>query len=113
MYAYYLKKMEEKESADMYERFDCPITRLSWFQREFPTCMAETYHGFPLSQNSLSNGSLQATLSGLDTPVTDFRKYKTIELHVRSPYEPRHDKTNKLSVLPTKTQISLGIHPVW
>ena len=28
-------------------------------------------------------------------------------------YEPRHDKTNKMSVRPAKTQISLGIQPVW
>ena len=28
-------------------------------------------------------------------------------------YEPRHDKTNKVSVRPVKTQISLGIRPVW
>ena len=27
--------------------------------------------------------------------------------------EPRHDKTNKMSVRPAKTQISLGILPVW
>ena len=27
--------------------------------------------------------------------------------------EPRHDKTNKMSVRPVKTQISLGIRPVW
>ena len=27
--------------------------------------------------------------------------------------EPRHDKTNKVSVRPGKTQISLGIPPVW
>ena len=27
--------------------------------------------------------------------------------------EPRHDKTNKMSVPPAKTQISLGIRPVW
>ena len=27
-------------------------------------------------------------------------------------FEPRHDKTNKTSVPPVKTQISLGIHPV-
>ena len=26
-------------------------------------------------------------------------------------YEPRHDKTNKISVLPAKSQNSLGIHP--
>ena len=28
-------------------------------------------------------------------------------------YEPQHDKTNKLSVRPGKTQISLDIRPVW
>ena len=27
--------------------------------------------------------------------------------------EPRHDKTNKMSVRSAKTQISLGICPVW
>ena len=28
-------------------------------------------------------------------------------------YEPRHDKTNKMSMRPAKTQISLGTRPVW
>ena len=28
-------------------------------------------------------------------------------------YEPRHDKTNKVRVRPAKTQISIGIRPVW
>ena len=28
-------------------------------------------------------------------------------------YELRHDKTNKMSVRQAKTQISLGIRPVW
>ena len=28
-------------------------------------------------------------------------------------YEPQHDKTNKVTVRPAKTQISLGIHRVW
>ena len=27
--------------------------------------------------------------------------------------EPRHDKTNKMGVRPAKTQVSLGIRPVW
>ena len=27
-------------------------------------------------------------------------------------YEPRHDKTNKVTMRPAKTQISLGIRPV-
>ena len=30
-----------------------------------------------------------------------------------SPYELQHDKTNKMSVRSAKTQISLGIRPVW
>ena len=34
---------------------------------------------------------------------------KDIKLHLN---EPRHDKTNKMSVRPAKTQISLGIRPV-
>ena len=29
-----------------------------------------------------------------------------------SEFEPRHDKTNKMSVRPAMTQISLGIRPV-
>ena len=28
-------------------------------------------------------------------------------------FEPPHDKTNKMSVRPAKTQISLGIRSVW
>ena len=30
-----------------------------------------------------------------------------------SKYEPPHDKTNNVVVRPAKTQINLGIHPVW
>ena len=30
-----------------------------------------------------------------------------------SRFEPRHDKTGKMCVRPAKTQISLGIRPVW
>ena len=32
--------------------------------------------------------------------------------HQSTQYEPRHDKTNKVTVCPAKTQISLGIRPV-
>ena len=35
------------------------------------------------------------------------------EHHSNLPFEPRHDKTNKIAVRPTKTQLSLGIRPVW
>ena len=33
--------------------------------------------------------------------------------HQNSTFEPPHDKTNKMTVRPAKTQISLGIRPVW
>ena len=36
-----------------------------------------------------------------------------IMVHKLKAYEPRHNKTNKMSVRPAKTQISLGIRPVW
>ena len=36
-----------------------------------------------------------------------------IILRFLSVFEPRHDKTNKVNVRPPKTQISLGIRPVW
>ena len=32
---------------------------------------------------------------------------------VKPIYEPRHDRTTKVTVRPGKTQISLGIRPVW
>ena len=34
------------------------------------------------------------------------------DIMMRTKSEPRHDKTNKMSVRPAKTQISLGIRPV-
>ena len=38
-------------------------------------------------------------------------KTRTDQLHSSS--EPTHDKTNKMTVRPAKTQISLGIRPAW
>ena len=35
------------------------------------------------------------------------------ELNQNKAYEPRHGKSNKMSLRPTKTQISMGIRPVW
>ena len=46
-------------------------------------------------------------------------KCVTTRLYLHNPffkawiYEPPNDKTNKMSVCPVKTQISLGICPVW
>ena len=44
----------------------------------------------------------------LPRPVWKFRI-----ISVNAVNEPRHDKTNKVAVRPAKTQISLGICPVW
>ena len=38
--------------------------------------------------------------------------YPSVNLVFTLAFEPRHDKTNKMSVRPAKTQISLGICPV-
>ena len=38
---------------------------------------------------------------------------KLQSLYLKFKNEPGHDKTNKMSVCPAKTQISLGIRPVW
>ena len=38
---------------------------------------------------------------------------KLLQLEILLKYEPPHDKTNKMTVHPAKTQISLGICPVW
>ena len=46
------------------------------------------------------------------TPLTR-QPLSLIIIFVQGKYEPEHDKTNKMSVRPAKTQISLGIRPVW
>ena len=38
---------------------------------------------------------------------------KTVLVVWKLPVEPPRNKTNKMTVRPTKTQISLGIRPVW
>ena len=51
-----------------------------------------------------------------DSLNCDSCKFRSYELQINNsfkPTEPRHDKTNKMSVRPAKTQISLGIRPVW
>ena len=42
-----------------------------------------------------------------------FKPYQLLMRYMLSKYEPWHDKTNEVSVRPAKTQISLGIRPVW
>ena len=57
-----------------------------------------------LFQANVPNGLQHATLYGI------YRHYKNINeaVPVHIIYEPRHDKTYKMSVLPAKTKISLG-----
>ena len=43
---------------------------------------------------------------------TEVHKDLFLNENDKSVNEPRHDKTNKVSVRPAKTQISLGIRPV-
>ena len=50
-----------------------------------------------LHQDMRKSNMLSTVLHGLEQPI----------------YEPPHDKTNKMTVCPAKTQISLGIRPVW
>ena len=51
--------------------------------------------------------SLQLVRCFADTPTLRFA------IHSRYYTKPRHDKTNKIAIRPTKTQIGLGIRPVW
>ena len=51
---------------------------------------------------------LSLTLS--QTPKTGFLVTRLISTQAN---EPPHDKTNNVAVRPAKTQISLGIRPVW
>ena len=42
-----------------------------------------------------------------------FQNDLNLQTQYSSWYEPRHDKTNTMSVRPAKTRVSLGIRPVW
>ena len=50
-----------------------------------------------------------------NTKYTKMNLYQACDIHfiLHERHEPQHDKTNKMSVRPEKTQISLGIRPVW
>ena len=59
-----------------------------------------TFHAQPIL---LSNTASSFTEASDNIGISDIA---TID-------EPPHDKTNKMTMRPAKTQISLGIHPVW
>ena len=45
--------------------------------------------------------------------LQNLMKYDILTKILKDKNEPPHDKTNKMTVCPAKTQISLGIRPVW
>ena len=49
----------------------------------------------------------------LETFIFDVIRISVWQGTTKLTNEPRHDKPNKMSVRPAKTQISLGIRPVW
>ena len=68
-----------------------------------------------VSVSSANYQNLDSQILGLGLMVTFWvEQTKTQVVVVKKNWiEPRHDKTNKLSVRPAKTQFSLGIRPVW
>ena len=52
-------------------------------------------------------------LKALDIQLSTSIPSKILNWIIRLIFEPQHDKTNKIAVRPTKTQISLGMRPVW
>ena len=52
---------------------------------------------------------LRLRFSATSTRISNFR----VQYDLCSSFEPRHDKTNKMIVRRTKTQIRLGIRPAW
>ena len=65
-----------------------------------------------LWEDSLQLCLLVTFLFNID-PVYSIPHYNSALTNRHTRSEPRHDKTNKMSVCPAKTQISLGICPVW
>ena len=74
---------------------------MRWFR--IPSCLGN------------SNWKLGVRVEGnslLSLPLRTFIDIKSYS-HTHSLLEPPCDKTNKMTVRPAKTQISLGIRPVW
>ena len=61
-----------------------------------------------------SLGSIRTSCKPVWCPDKEVLKRRGAVLHIKQiTFEPRLDKTNKVSVCPAMTQISLGIRPVW
>ena len=48
----------------------------------------------------------------IDVPLL-YSSLERLNRYYKEESEPPHDKTNKMTVCPAKTQISLGMRPVW
>ena len=57
--------------------------------------------------------TLQSTSAGKRMYAELCERQIALRELVRCLSEPWHDKTNKMAMRPAKTQISLGIRPVW
>ena len=66
-------------------------------------------------KHSMSNQHYEGPMSRKE--LTDLAYYSGFQYYQNESccltYEPRHDKTNNVVVRPAKTQISLGMRPVW
>ena len=65
------------------------------------------------SHRSEETGIYKLTDTELYKYSINYIEFKTKNTDAINTYEPPHDKTNKMTVRPAKTQISLGICPVW
>ena len=70
--------------------------------------------GIKMQMQLLSQNQLQSPYNTFNLNIILIPFYLAFPISIHpTAYEPRHDKTNKMSVRPAKTQISLGIRPVW
>ena len=64
-----------------------------------------------LSLVIICGAPMTAKVKGL-TDKRESSSFRLLQYMYFSSFQPHHDKTNKITVHPAKTQISLGIRPV-
>ena len=96
------------------QKNDINVSRISIIRGQHVILLDNIYNALVTSSNrQIWSNSLCLTL-----PCDYFTHFEPSqsgrqEGNRRSTHEPRHDKTIKVTVRPAKTQISLGIRPVW
>ena len=86
--------------------------------RQPPHAHSAHAYNVPCMYHMCTSEALLYELAVTIKPPIDVAFHKTCRflkslIQIPKLYEPRHDKTNKVSVRPARTQISLGIRPVW